>query len=304
MASKFFEHFLYIAEAINYPVHKKFTLWNEDDGFYYDMLEMPNGDRYPLKVHSMVGLIPLLAVTTFSSDLLDKYPGFSKRLEWFLGNREDLCGHVASMCTPGIQDRRILSIVRPDRLKRLLQRLFDETEFLSLYGIRSLSKFHEKHPFVLKLNAHEYRIDYEPAESTSRLFGGNSNWRGPVWFPLNMLIIESLQKFHHYFGDDFKIECPTGSGKWLNLWEASHEVASRLSNLFVKDIQGRRPMNGNNFLFQNDPFWKDYVLFYEYFNGDTGEGLGASHQTGWTGLVAKLIQQLCEYNTEVPSKCF
>ncbi|HSW86697.1 MAG TPA: glucosidase [Rhabdochlamydiaceae bacterium] len=304
MASKFFEHFLYIADAINYPAERKFSLWNEEDGFYYDMLQTDDGSSIAVKVHSLVGLIPLFAVDTISPELLNRFPGFRKRLEWFLENRGDLCDQISCLHAQGVSGRRLLSVINPDRLKRVLHKLLDENEFLSPHGIRSVSKYHQEHPYVLRINSNEYRLEYEPGTSSTKLFGGNSNWRGPVWFPINMLIIESLQKFHYYFGDDFKVECPTGSGKWMNLWEVSHEIASRLSRLFMRDEQGRRPIFGDQDLFQNDPYWKDFLIFPEYFHGDNGLGLGSSHQTGWTGLIAKLIQQLCEYDTPVPSKCF
>ncbi len=291
MASKFYEHFLYIADAINYSDKGNIPLWDEEDGFYYDVLSLPEGKQVPLKVRSLVGVIPLFAVATLDPELFTQFKGFNKRVEWFLGHRVDLCEKVACMRSPGVEKRRLLAIVHRERLQRILARVLDETEFLSPYGIRSLSKYHEKHPYALRLNNHEYRVDYEPAESTTKLFGGNSNWRGPVWFPLNMLLIESLQKFHHYYGDSFKVECPTGSGKWMNLWDVSKELSLRLMRLFLKDEKGRRPIYGGNLLFQDDPYWKDQILFYEYFHGDNGAGIGASHQTGWTGLVAKLIQQ-------------
>lgn len=292
MASKFHEHFLYIADAINFSSERGFSLWDEDDGFYYDVLSLPSGKKFPLKVKSLVGIIPLFAVTVLSCDKIEKFKGFKKRLDWFLNNRSDLCSKVACMRTPGVENRRLLSIVHKDRLLRLLSKLLDEKEFLSPFGIRSLSKDHQEHPFILSLNAHEYQVNYEPAESTLKLFGGNSNWRGPIWFPLNMLIIESLQKFHHYFGDTLKVECPTGSGKWMNLWEVSQEISSRLLKLFLKNEKDERPIYGGNQTFQRDPYWKDKILFYEYFHGDNGAGIGASHQTGWTALIAKLIQQM------------
>lgn len=295
MASKFFEHFLYISEAINYQSEKRLPLWHEEDGFYYDLLMLPEGAHYPLKVRSMVGIIPLFAVTTLSATHLQKFPGFNKRLEWFLNYRGDLCERVASMRKPGREGRRLLSILTGERLKRVLAKMLDEEEFLSPYGIRSLSKYHEKHPFTLGLDGQEYTVDYEAAESTIKLFGGNSNWRGPIWFPLNMLIIESLQKFHYYFGDEYKVECPARSGKMLTLWEVASEISNRLIRMFEKDAAGKRPIYGNNSTMQNDPFWKENLIFPEYFNGDTGAGLGAWHQTGWTGLIAKLIQQMSEY---------
>ncbi len=297
MASKFFEHFLYISDAINFQNEGRLPLWDEEDGFYYDLLLFPGGDHHRLKVHSMVSIVPLFAVTVLKPEQLKQFKGFNKRLEWFLNNRGDLCEKVACASMPGQDGRRLFSIMTPERLKRVLAKVLDENEFLSPYGIRSLSKYHEKHPYTLKLDSREYTVTYEPAESTSKLFGGNSNWRGPIWFPLNMLIIESLQKFHYYLGDDYKIECPTGSGKMMTLWEVASEISHRLVRMFLMDPKGHRPIFGGNSTFQKDPYWKDYLLFYEYFNGDNGAGIGASHQTGWTGIVAKLIQQLGEYGS-------
>ena len=212
-------------------------------------------------------------------------------MEWFIENRPDLTDNVACMKTPGMQERRLLAVADGERLRSVLRFMLDEREFLSPYGVRSLSRRHLSDPFVLTLGGEEHRVDYDPAESTTGLFGGNSNWRGPVWFPVNYLIIESLQKFHYYFGDDFRVECPTGSGRMLSLWEVASELSRRLSRLFLRDDEGRRPVFGGSLKFQRDPHWRDHLLFYEYFHGDNGTGLGASHQTGWTGLVAKLLQQ-------------
>jgi len=295
MASKFYEHFLFIADAINFTDSKTHSLWNEEDGFYYDLLIQDGGDCQPIKVRSLVGLIPLLAVTTITPELLDQMKGFKKRMDWFINHRPDLCSKLACMKREGEQMRRILSLVSFERLERLLKTLLNEEEFLSPYGIRSISKYHEKHPFKLKLDGHEYSVDYEPAESTLKLFGGNSNWRGPIWFPINILLIESLQKFHHYLGDEFKVECPTGSGHYLTLWEVAVEISKRLLKIFEKREDGTRPLYGEQSIYQNDPHFQDLFHFHEYFNGDTGEGLGASHQTGWTGLIAKLIQQLSAF---------
>jgi hypothetical protein len=291
VASKFWEHFLYIANAMNKLGHDGQGLWDEGDGFFYDVLHLPDGQRMPLKVRSMVGLIPLFAVETLEPETLDKLPGFKRRLEWFLENRPDLTGNVACMRTPGHGERRLLSIVDRDKLRRVLQFMLDESEFLSPHGIRALSRFHHNHPYVLAVNGMEHRVDYQPAESNTGLFGGNSNWRGPIWFPVNYLLIESLQKFHHYLGDDYKVEFPTGSGQYLNLWEISAELSRRLNRIFLRDADGRRPVFGGQEKFQSDPHWRDLVLFHEYFHGDNGAGIGASHQTGWTGVVAKLLQQ-------------
>jgi hypothetical protein len=291
VASKFWEHFIFIAHAMNNIGRDNVDLWNEEDGFYYDVLHTPDGGHTPMRVHSIVGLIPLFAVETLEPEMLDRLPGFRRRMEWFIQNRPDLTGNVASMELPGKKERRLLSVVNPNRLRRVLKMMLDENEFLSPYGIRALSRFHLEHPYMIMLDGQEHRVDYEPAESTTGVFGGNSNWRGPVWFPINYLIIESLQKFHYYLGDDFKVECPTGSGQMLTLWEVAADISRRLSSLFLRDEDGRRPVHGANRKFQADPHWRDLLLFYEYFHGENGAGLGANHQTGWTGLVAKLLQQ-------------
>ncbi|MCI0485428.1 MAG: glucosidase [Blastocatellia bacterium] len=291
VASKFWEHFLYIANAINNLGGAKTRMWNEEDGFYYDVLHLPEGGSFPMKVRSMVGLIPLFAVETLEPDMLDRLKGFKRRMEWFIDNRKDLTGNVACMKTAGRKERRMLSIVDRDQLRRVLAIMLDEREFLSPYGIRALSRCHLDNPYRLPVNGTEHSVKYEPAESSTGLFGGNSNWRGPVWFPVNYLLIESLQKFHHYLGDDFKVEFPTGSGRWMTLWEVAGELSRRLTRIFLQDEDGRRPVYGGMHKFQTDPHWRDLIQFHEYFHGDNGAGVGASHQTGWTGLVAKLIQQ-------------
>ena len=291
VASKFWEHFLHIAAAMNNLGQDGIDLWNEEDGFFYDVLHLPDGTHFPLKVRSMVGLIPLFAVETLEPDLLQKLPDFKRRLEWFIDNRPDLTKSVACMRTPGSQERRLLSIVNQDRLRRVLSVMLDEREFLSPYGVRALSRFHSERPYTLGVNGTVHRVDYEPAESLTGLFGGNSNWRGPIWFPPNFLIIEALQKYHHYLGDDFRVECPTGSGQMMTLWEVAAEISRRLSHIFLRGRDERRPVYGNIEKFQSDPHWRDLVLFHEYFHGDNGAGIGASHQTGWTGLVTKLMQQ-------------
>jgi hypothetical protein len=295
IASKFFEHFIYIADAINKMGSQDQGLWDEEDGFYYDVINLRNGNTLPIKVHSMVGIIPLFAVMTIDSYVLEKLPAFQKRLNWFLQNRPDLLHGCSIKERTGTIRRRLLSIVDEHKLKRILRLMLDESRLLSPYGIRSVSKIHKDHPYLFDINGAEYRLDYEPAESTSGLFGGNSNWRGPVWFPLNFLLIESLQKFHYYFGDEFKVECPTGSGNTMTLWEVATELSHRLMKIFLKDSKGRRPVFGGTERFQTDPYWRDLILFNEYFHGDNGAGLGASHQMGWTGVVAKLIQQCGEY---------
>jgi hypothetical protein len=298
VAIKFWEHFIYIAHAMNHLGRDDGGLWDEADAFYYDVLSLPDGRHEPMKVRSMVGLIPLFAVETLEPELLEMLPGFKRRLEWFVDNRPDLVCNIASMVTCGMAKRRLLSIVDGDKLRRILHIMLDEREFLSPYGIRGISQFHRGHPYSLTMNGMERRIAYEPAESSSSLFGGNSNWRGPVWFPVNYLLIESLQKFHHYLGDGFKVEFPTGSGKLMTLWEVAGELSRRLTGIFLRDRAGRRAVYGNLEKFQTDPHWRDLVLFHEYFHGDTGAGLGASHQTGWTGLVTKMLQQSGERRSQ------
>ncbi len=289
VASKFFEHFLYIADAINH--HAGMGLWDENDGFYYDRLQFPNGSYELLQVHSLVGLVPLFAADTLEFPVVDKHPGFKKRMQWFIDNRKDLIEGLAPLEQGGVNQRRLLSVANRGRLERILRRVFSEDEFLSPYGIRSVSRYHKDHPYILPLDGKEFRVDYEPAESQTGMFGGNSNWRGPVWFPMNYLLIEALQRLHHYYGDSFQMEFPTGSGQRVNLNEAARQLSQRLISIFLPGAAGQRPVYGNNQLFQKDPNFRDYILFHEYFHGDNGTGLGASHQTGWTGLVAKLLQQ-------------
>ncbi|MEP7285983.1 MAG: glucosidase [Chloroflexota bacterium] len=291
IATKFFEHFMYIAAAMNNIGQEGIALWDDQDEFFYDVLHHPDGTTVPLRVRSLVGLIPLLAVETIDPELLETVPAFRGRLEWFLEHRPKLAGLVSHWDVPGAGERRLLALVRGHRLKRLLKRALDPAEFLSDYGVRSVSKYHAENPYTLHVEGIEYTVGYEPAESRSGLFGGNSNWRGPIWFPINYLLIESLQKFHHYYSDDFKVECPTGSGQYMTLNDIADELSQRLIRLFTVDKSSQRPFNGMQAMPQSDPQWRNYVLFHEYFHGDTGAGLGASHQTGWTGLVAKLIQQ-------------
>jgi Mannosylglycerate hydrolase MGH1-like glycoside hydrolase domain len=292
-ASKFFEHFLRIARAMTGDYRGGLSLWNEEDGFFYDALHAPDGSLIPLKVRSLVGLMPLLAVETLDQDLIESLPVFKRRLNWFFENRIYLrdSGNIACVKAPGQDSRRLLSIVNRDRLVKVLKPMLDENEFLSPYGIRSVSKFHQDQPYSFYVGGQAHTISYQPAESQSGLFGGNSNWRGPVWFPINYLLIESLQKYYHYYGDTLKVECPTGSGHMMNLGEVATELSRRLIKMFLRNGKGERPIYGGERLFQDDPHWRDHMLFYEYFHGDNGAGLGASHQTGWTGLVAKLIQQ-------------
>ncbi|XGV98716.1 MAG: glucosidase [Leptolyngbya sp. BL-A-14] len=297
IASKFFEHFLYIADAIDGIGDTKISLWDDEDGFYYDALHLPDGRQFPLRVRSMVGLIPLFAVTVLELDTLNQFPGFKRRMEWFIRNRPELKNKVACMETPGMGARRLLAIVYGAKLKRVLRYLLDENEFLSPHGIRALSRVHLEQPYVLHEGEHDYCVRYEPAESTTGLFGGNSNWRGPIWFPVNYLIIEALWRFYEYFGDKFKVECPTGSGHEMTLREIAIDLSHRLVSIFEPDEMGKRPVYGNLEVFQTDPHWRDLILFHEYFHGDNGAGLGASHQTGWTGLVAAMILQNVEHRT-------
>jgi len=292
-ASKFFEHFLRIAGAMTGHHRRGISLWDEQDGFFYDVLHLPDDQVIPLKVRSLVGLMPLLAVETLEPDLLEILPAFRRRLNWFFKNRAYLRdqGHVACVKAPGDHARRLLSIVNRDRLVRVLKPMLDESEFLSDHGIRSLSRYHENHPYTFHVNGQKHTIGYQPAESESGLFGGNSNWRGPIWFPINYLLIEALQKYHHYYGESLKVEFPTGSGNSMNLGEVATALSRRLIRLFQRDEQGERPIYGGQRAFRDDPHWRDLIQYFEYFHGDNGAGLGASHQTGWTGVVAKLIQQ-------------
>ena len=302
VASKFFEHFVRISDAMNNIGQDNTELWNEQDGFYYDVLHRENQRNIPLKIRSLVGLIPLFAVETIEDKWLDKFPDFKKRTEWFLKHRPDLTEDICCLQEEGREKRRLLAIVTRDKLKSVLKYMLDETEFLSDFGIRSLSKVYLENPYEIELGGQKYDVKYEPGESLSGMFGGNSNWRGPVWFPMNFLLIESLQKFDYYYGREFTIEFPTGSGNEMDLWQISQELEKRLCRIFQKDENGRRAVNGNIEKFQIDENWRDNILFYEYFHGETGCGLGANHQTGWTGLIAKLLQQLGEYTLEEKEK--
>ena len=296
IALKFFEHFLFIAEAMNNIAGEGISLWDEQDEFFYDVLHFEQGENIPLKIRSMVGLIPLFAVTTIEPSLPEKVPQFKHHLEWFLEHRPDLANLVSHWQVPKMGNRRLLAILRGHRMKRVLYRMLDENEFLSPYGVRALSRIYADQPYALNVDGTTYTVAYQPAESDSGLFGGNSNWRGPIWFPVDYLIVESLQQFHHYYSDDFLVECPTHSGNKINLNEIADEISHRMVNIFLRDSSGRRAVFGENETFQNDPYWRDYIPFYEYFHGDNGAGIGASHQTGWTGLVAKLIQQQGEHH--------
>jgi hypothetical protein len=304
LAIKFFEHFLYIAHAMTNIGNQEIGLWNEEDGFYYSALNLPNGQAVPLKIRSMVGLTPLFAVETLESATLAKLPAFSRRMDWFLTHRPDLADLVSHWNVPGVGERRLLSLLRGHRMKAVLTRMLNPEEFLGTHGLRAVSCDHKAHPYTYWVDGHALHVDYEPSESRSRLFGGNSNWRGPIWFPVNFLIIESLQKFHHYYGDSFKIECPTGSGHYLTLHQVAEELVNRLASIFLKNSPGERPVYALYPRLQQDPLFRDYISFYEYFDGDTGRGIGASHQTGWTGLIAKLLQSRAGYTIRTGSRDF
>lgn len=301
IASKFLEHFLAIAGAINgVGEENALGLWDETDQFYYDQLSLPDGRKLPLKVHSIVGLIPLFAVMPVDLEFTKQLPGFSARMDWFLEHRPQLAALVSSWRIPGCENRILFSLLRGHRTKALLRRMLDEAHFFSEHGVRAVSKIHESEPFRFETGGNTYEVGYWPGESRSRLFGGNSNWRGPVWMPINFLLVESLQQFHHYYGDDFKVECPTGSGKFVTINEVADELSHRLTRLFLKGEDGQRPVLKSHPKLATDPHFRDYILFHEYFHGDTGCGLGASHQTGWTGLVAKLLQPRSELFEGLP----
>jgi hypothetical protein len=295
LASKFFEHFLYIAYAMTNIGNQSIGLWNEEDSFYYSVLNLPDGRMVPLKIRSMVGLTPLFAVETLEPAMLAKVPAFSQRMEWFLNHRPDLAALVSKWNVPGIGERRLLSLLSGSRMKAILKRMLDPDEFLGDFGVRAVSRYHKAHPYTYWVGGHGLSVDYEPSESRSRLFGGNSNWRGPIWFPVNFLIIESLQKFHHYYGDSFQVECPTGTGRHLTTDQVAEELTNRLARIFLKNSSGERPVYALYPKLRQDSQFRDYLNFYEYFDGDTGRGVGASHQTGWTGLFAKLVQARAGY---------
>src|SRR5258705_4353277 len=290
MASKFIEHFLWIASSVNRVGQG--GMWDEEDGFYYDVLRFPDGSATRLKVRSMVGLLPLCATSSSEEWQRERVPRAVAHIEERMRQMPDLMDaiHPTGPNHRGVEGRGIIALVNPERLRRILARMLDENEFLSPYGIRALSLYHAKHPYVFSAGGGEYRVDYIPAESNTGMFGGNSNWRGPIWLPVNVLIIQALAEFYFYYGDNFQLACPTSSGKWMNLYEVADEILKRLSSIFLRDERGRRPVYGGTEKFQTDPHWKDYILFYEYFHGDNGAGLGASHQTGWTGLIAKLLE--------------
>jgi hypothetical protein len=288
MALKFVEHFFWIASSMMH-VGEDTGMWDEEDGFFYDVLRTPDGRAQRLKVRSMVGLLPLCAATVFDGKVLEKYPEIRERLHWFLATRPEIRAAIHDPVKPGVGNRRLAAVLDEAKLRRVLEKMLDENEFLSEFGIRSLSRFHETHPFVMTVGGQEYRVGYLPAESDTGMFGGNSNWRGPIWMPVNALIIRALLQYYTFYGDDFTVECPTGSGRRMTLYQVAEEIGRRLANIFLRDKNGRRPVYGGTEKFQTDPHWRDLVLFYEYFHGDNGAGLGASHQTGWTGIVARIM---------------
>jgi hypothetical protein len=288
MCTKFVEHYLWIASSMAHG-GDDVGMWDEEDGFFYDVLRLPGGGGQRLKVRSLVGLLPLCAVTVFEGEVLQKYPELVTGMRRFLDARPELTAFIHDPARQGQAGRRLASILDEVKLRRVLARMLDEQEFLSPYGIRSISRFHDAHPYVFHTGGQEYRVSYLPAESDSGMFGGNSNWRGPIWMPVNGLIVRALLQYYAYYGDGFTIECPTGSGRFMNLYEVAQELSRRLNAIFLKDEDGERPVYGDTRKFQEDPHWRDLLLFYEYFHGDNGAGLGASHQTGWTGIVARLM---------------
>jgi hypothetical protein len=298
VASKFFEHFIAIADAMNHLGGS--GLWSEEDGFYYDQLHL-DGQHIPLRVRSLVGALPLIAVEVLDEKKFGNLEGFNRRMRWFLENRTDVTRNIACMRPRHTQGgvRRLLSIPTRDRLQGVLRYLLDETEFLSPHGIRSVSRVHQERPYQFDVMGEPYLVDYVPAEGNTGLFGGNSNWRGPIWFPINFLLLEALERYHHFYGDELQIECPMGSGRMLNLQEVALELEARLASLVLRDAEGRRPCHGVESRYATDPHWKDLVLFYEYFHGDNGRGVGASHQTGWTALVVRCIEDLIRRRAEL-----
>jgi hypothetical protein len=292
LASKFWEHFIYIANSMNSLTDSRLSLWDEQDGFFYDELTTPDDKEVPIRARTMVGFVPIFGATVVDASICEKHSAFNRRRQWFIEHRPDLVEAVGPMVTPGTHNTLILGLVRTDQLRRMLAYMLDENEFLSPYGVRSVSRYHLDHPFVMQLDGQEYRLDYEPGESTTDLFGGNSNWRGPVWMPVNFLIIQALREYHLYYGNSFQVECPTGSGHMMTLEQVAKELGRRVARIFLRDADGKRPVFGDCSLYDNDPNWRDYVPFYEYFHGDTGRGCGASHQTGWTGLIAQVLVML------------
>ena len=300
MATKFVEHFLWIGSSLMHGAEGGVGMWDEEDGFFYDVLRRPDGSADQLKVRSMVGLLPLCAVTVFEREHAERFPEIAQHFGRFLGAHPELTAFIHDPTQLGVADRRIASVLDESRLRRLLRRMLDVDEFLSPHGIRALSRHHADHPYVFRAEGQAYEVAYLPAESDTGMFGGNSNWRGPVWMPVNGVIIRALLQYHLYYGDAFTIECPTGSGCFMTLYEVAQEISRRLAGIFLRDEDGRRPAYGATAKFQQDPHWRDYLLFYEYFHGDNGAGLGASHQTGWTGLVARGMHLFATSTAEHP----
>jgi mannosylglycerate hydrolase MGH1-like protein len=298
VASKFWEHYIFIANSMNSVRNPLMSLWDEEDGFFYDHLISRQHEPIPIRARTMVGFVPMFGASTVAADTFDHYPDFQRRRKWFIEHRPDLVESVGAMVAPGPNKSLILGLVRTDQLRRMLTYMLDENEFLSPYGVRAVSRFHKDHPLILNLDGQEYRLDYEPGESITDLFGGNSNWRGPIWLPVNYLIIMALKQYHLYYGDAFQVECPTGSGKKKNLNQVAEELEKRVGAIFLLNKDGNRPVFGTQPIFNTDPHWRDLIPFHEYFHGDTGRGCGASHQTGWTGLIAQVLVDLGEHNTE------
>jgi hypothetical protein len=296
--SKFFEHAMWITEAMDRMGKRDDEMWDEEDGFFYDVLRLPDGTAMRLKVRSMVGLLPLAAVALFEEAELAKLPNFTQRQHDFYRRHPELTTNMHLPSQPGMAGRRMLSVFNEEKLRRVLDRMLDESEFLSPYGIRALSRHHQEHPFVFHHAGQEFRVDYLPGDSNTGMFGGNSNWRGPIWMPVNIILIRALYQLYAYYGETFTVECPSGSGQTMNLFEVAQELSNRLTRIFLPDSNGRRPVYGGTEKFQTDPYWKDYILFYEYFHGDNGSGIGASHQTGWTGCIARVIQTMGDLTKE------
>jgi hypothetical protein len=290
MACKFFENFLWLAASTDHLGGSSDSMWDEDDGFYYDVLRVPGGGMIPLKVRSVIGLLPLCASTVIPAEAVEKLPGFMARAQWFAEHHPDLMANIAKPGRAGVKGRHLLALVNEEKLRKLLARMLDPAEFLSDHGIRSISRMHVNQPCLIQLGGREFRVEYQPAESSTDIFGGNTNWRGPVWMPVNLLILRALLHLYQYYGNDFTVECPVGSGRYVTLFEAAQEIARRLTSIFLRDEHGHRPLYGGATRFQEDPYWRDHILFYEYFHGDNGAGLGASHQTGWTGVIARIMQ--------------
>ncbi|HEX5471946.1 MAG TPA: glucosidase, partial [Lacipirellulaceae bacterium] len=294
LASKFWEHFVYIANSMNSLHDPKQSLWDEEDHFFYDQLISGNGDTMPVRARTMVGFVPLFGATAVAADSCEQHTAFNRRRKWFIEHRPELMDSVGPMITPGANNMLILGLVRPDQLRHMLAYMLDENEFLSPFGVRSVSRYHLDHPLVLHLDGAEYRLDYEPGESTTNLFGGNSNWRGPIWLPVNYVLILALKQYHLYYGDSFQVECPTHSGNMMTLDQVARELSQRLTRLFLRGADGRRPVFGSVDRFNNDSNWRNLIPFYEYFHSENGRGCGASHQTGWTGLIAQILVNLSD----------